>query len=122
MVRAMTEERLTLAGLHVIMADDCAGFRADGRCLSREAVVGDERDLRCVECGADRKKLHPRAASFLVEIITKFGWPARPITLRRAIKSYPRARPNPARPAPTTEKEISHHGYAPIQPNVHETG
>jgi hypothetical protein len=74
-----------LIGSHVIMADDCAGFRADGACLSREAIIGDEREMWCANCGAYRKKLSVRAVAFLTEIISKFGWPDNPITLRRAI-------------------------------------
>jgi hypothetical protein len=74
-----------LVGLHVIMADDCAGLLSDGACLSREATIGDERELWCATCGAYRKKLAGRAAAFLTEIISKFGRPDNPITLRKAV-------------------------------------
>jgi hypothetical protein len=74
----------SIAGLRVVVADDCRGIRADGICLSREVVIG-ERDLWCADCGAYRKKLSTRAATFLAEIINEFGRPVRPITLRRAI-------------------------------------
>jgi hypothetical protein len=54
--------------LRVILADDCASFRADGTCLSRQAVIGDERHLWCTAGGAYRKKLSTCAATFRGEI------------------------------------------------------
>ena len=61
------------------------GFRVDGACLSREAIIGDDRELWCATCGAYRKKLNSRAAAFLAEIVNKFGRPDNPITLRKAV-------------------------------------
>jgi hypothetical protein len=70
-----------LAGLRVTMADDCTGIRADGPCHSREAIIGDGRELWCAD--AYRQKLRARVATFLIEIIAKFGRPTAPVTLRR---------------------------------------
>jgi hypothetical protein len=86
-----------LAGLRVIKADDCTGIRAYGPCLSSEAIIGDGREPWCAECGAYRQKLRARVATFLTEIIAKFGRPTAPITLRREfIRSpYPILHGNP---------------------------
>jgi hypothetical protein len=80
-----SEASTAIIGLRVIMADDCTGFLTDGLCLSREAIIGDQRELWCATCGALRKKLSARAAAFIAEIISKFRCPDGPIALRRSI-------------------------------------
>src|ERR1051326_7286387 len=69
---------MTLAGLHVNLADNCA-------CGARESVVGADQRLSCVACGADRGRLGPRTTAFITEITKKFGAPAGPINLRRPV-------------------------------------
>jgi hypothetical protein len=69
---------MTLAGLHVIVADECT-------CGTRESIIGDGRELRCASCGESRGRLGPRAASFINAIIEQFGRPNEAIMFRRAI-------------------------------------
>jgi hypothetical protein len=69
---------MTLTGLHVVTADDCA-------CGTRKSIIDDGRELRCASCGESRRRLGPRAAAFITAIIEHFGRPSEAITFRRAI-------------------------------------
>jgi hypothetical protein len=66
-----------IVGLGVNVAGPCA-------CGSRKTTITTERRMRCVQCGADRGGLGPRATKFIAEIAKKFGAPAE-ITIRRSL-------------------------------------
>jgi hypothetical protein len=68
-----------LVGLHVLTLDGC---KCGG---GRETVVIGERQLQCMYCGASRGRLGPRATSFIVSIVERFGPPTEPIRFNRAV-------------------------------------